>query len=304
MQPELLASALTDDPESSTTSTSAPLPELRRLSCDPQQRYWICRPLQHERTRIGPLGLLVSVHGISRNARAHAHALAPLAQALNLLVVAPHFSAMRFPDYQRLGRPARLGTGGRADQILLRIVNAVRAESGLPEQPFALLGHSGGAQFALRFALVHPEHVACYVLSAAGSYCWPDEQRRFPHGLAVSPAFKDLEPKLASLLRRPGLVLVGERDVERCGALRQGARIDAVQGRTRKERAEHWVAAMLQRADEQGPTDALVLRTVAGCGHAFSEMARSPAWRGAIAQHLSAGLQPAPRQAANPSVSS
>lgn len=265
-----------------------PVPELRRLHDDPLQRYWVSRPRPGQQGT--PAGLLVSVHGISRNAGAHARALAALADELGLVLVAPHFSRSRFPDYQRMGRPRRLGAGGRADRMLLRIVHAVRADFGLPAQPFLLVGHSGGAQFALRFALAHAAHVAGYVLSAPGSYCWPDMALRFPLGAAPSRAFPDLRPSFAALLRRPGLVLVGARDVERGDALRQGQRIDAQQGHTRIERAQRWVAAMQQCAAERGIAAAVTLHTVAGCGHDFGELARSQAWHGPLRQHLASSL--------------
>lgn len=260
-----------------------PEPTLHRLADDPRQRYWVCAPQGGARP---PAGLLVSVHGISRNARAHARLLAPLAAGLGLVLVAPHFSRRRFPDYQRLGRPSRAGPGGRPDLMLLRIVQAVARQHAVAPGPFVLMGHSGGAQFALRFALVHADHVAGYVLSAPGSYCWPAADRRFPHGVAVDPRQPELQPDLRGLLRRPGLVLVGAGDVARDAALRQGARIDAEQGRTRVERAFNWVAAMRQRAAEAGLVAPLQLQTVAGCGHGFTEMAAAPAWRAALQRHL------------------
>jgi pimeloyl-ACP methyl ester carboxylesterase len=279
------------DPNVGVTSPEAPAQ--RRLDDDPLQRYWVSAPRGWRAQRSTPRGLLVSVHGISRNAGAHARTLAALADELGLVLVAPHFSRSRFPDYQRMGRLGRLGPGGRADHMLMRIAQAVRKEYGLSEQPLLLMGHSGGAQFALRFTLVHPAQVAAYVLSAPGSYCWPDAARRFPHGTAPSQAFPDLRPDLAALLQRPGLVLVGARDVERDDALRQGERIDAQQGRSRIERAQRWVAAMQQCADQRGMVAPIALHTVAGRGHAFSELARSSDWHGTLRKHLASVLAPA-----------
>jgi pimeloyl-ACP methyl ester carboxylesterase len=261
-------------------------PVLCRLDDDPSQRYWVSTPRGWQAEHCTARGLLVSVHGISRNAGAHARALAGLADELGLVLVAPHFARSRFPDYQRMGRPRRLGPGGRADHMLLRIAQAVRTEYGLGEQPMLLVGHSGGAQFALRFALAHPAQVAAYVLSAPGSYCWPDTARRFPQGAAPSSRFADLRPDLAVLLQRPGLVLVGARDVERDDALRQGDRIDAEQGRSRLERAQRWVAAMQQCATQRDMVAPLTLRAVADCGHGFSELSRSHGWRSALRDHL------------------
>lgn len=277
-------------PPGDTCCDALPAPELRRLNDDPRQRYWVSPPRLWHLQRKAPAGLLVSVHGVSRNAGAHARALAALADELGLVLVAPHFSRSRFPDYQRMSRPERLGPGGRVDHMLLRLVQAVRTEFGLPERPFLLMGHSGGAQFALRFALVHAAHLAAYALSAPGSYCWPDAARQFPHGAAPSRDFPDLRPDLEALLRRPGLVLVGACDVERDDALRQGERIDAQQGRNRIERAQRWVKAMQQCAADRGRVAPLTLHTVAGCGHGFSELASSRSWNGALRQHLASGV--------------
>jgi pimeloyl-ACP methyl ester carboxylesterase len=174
--------------------------------------------------------------------------------------------------------------------MLLRISQAVRTEYGLPGLPFALMGHSGGAQFALRFALMHSAQVAAYALSAPGSYCWPDTARRFPHGAAPSRDFPDLRPDLDALLQRPGLVLVGARDAERDDALRQGERIDAEQGLNRIERAQRWAAAMQQCAAQRDMVAPLTLHTVADCGHGFSELARSTEWRGTLRKHLAANF--------------
>jgi pimeloyl-ACP methyl ester carboxylesterase len=291
MRPEVPAQGAAAPDPGPAGCAPLPAPELHRLDDDPKQRYWLSLPGGGRCGGVRPTGLLVSVHGISRNAQAHARALAPLADQLGLVLVAPHFSRRRFPDYQRMGRAGRLGPGGRADHMLLRIVRAVRSRHGLPTQPLVLMGHSGGAQFALRFALVHPAQVAAYALSAPGSYCWPDTGRRFPHGAAASRRFPDLQPDLVMLMRRPGLVLVGAQDVERDDALRQGEQIDALQGRNRIERARRWVAAMQQAAADQGLHDAPALHTVAGCGHDFSEMAASGSWQGALQAHLRAALQ-------------
>jgi pimeloyl-ACP methyl ester carboxylesterase len=263
-------------------------PTLLRLRDDAKQRYWLYCPA-HAPARFAPV--LVSVHGISRNAAAHARALAGVADALGCVLVAPHFSRRRFPDYQRLGRPDRLGIGGRADTMLLRIVDDVRARLGLAPQPFGLLGHSGGAQFAQRFALVHARHLAGYALSAAGSYAWPDRTRRFPHGLAMSPRFADLQPDLDATLRLPGLLLVGGLDIERDPALRQGARIDAEQGRTRLERAQRFIASMRQRAAERGSVARLRPVIVPDCAHGFSALAQAPLWRSEVLQHFRAAFE-------------
>jgi pimeloyl-ACP methyl ester carboxylesterase len=246
-------------------------PQRAAMASDPQQRYWLFAPASAlARGRAAPLW--ISVHGISRNAGAHMRSLAPWAARLGCMLIAPHFSRTRFPDYQRFGRPGRLGSGGRADTMLLRIVNEVRATLGLAENRFHLLGHSGGAQFVQRFVLAHGEHVASHVLSAAGSYAWPDEGRRFPFGAAPDARFADLAPRLDHLLRSSALVVIGDADDQRDASLRQGRRIDEEQGLTRKERAERYVSLLAHLARARGLPPPARLAILPDCGHAFSDV--------------------------------
>jgi pimeloyl-ACP methyl ester carboxylesterase len=260
-------------------------PARLRLADDPEQRYWLYVP-PAARARGEHAPLWVSVHGISRNAAAHLRSLAPWAERIGCVVLAPHFSRTRFPDYQRFGRPGRMRAGGRADLMLLRIVGEVQAQWGLRRAPMYLMGHSGGAQFVQRFVLVHGPHVARCVLSAPGSYAWPDPTRRFPFGTAPNPAFDDLCPRLHDLLRVPALVAVGQADEARDAALRQGERIDRQQGRTRLERARRFVATAAALAAEQGLPAPAALAVLPGSGHAFSEVVERGGLVQRAAEHL------------------
>jgi hypothetical protein len=91
--------------------------------------------------------LMVSVHGISRNARQHAKLLSSMAELYGVIVLAPLFSEKQFPDYQRLGRLRR---GPRADLALDRIVGEVLYLTGADSERLYLFGYSGGGQFAVR----------------------------------------------------------------------------------------------------------------------------------------------------------
>jgi pimeloyl-ACP methyl ester carboxylesterase len=212
------------------------------------------------------------VHGISRNAGAHLRALAPLAEQFGCVLVAPHFSCDRFPDYQRFGRPARIGKGGRADLTLLRIVDEVRDLLALHDTPVGFVGHSGGAQFVQRFVLAHGP--ARHVLSAAGSYAWPAGEQPFPLGCAPSSRFADLAPRVDNLLQSSALVLGGDADDQRDASLRQGTRIDAEQGPTRKERARRYVDSLAALAGDRGLAVPARLELLPHCRHAFSDVVK------------------------------
>lgn len=214
-------------------------------------------------------GLLVSVHGISRNAAEHLRGFAPLAAAHDVAVLAPVFPPAAFPDYQRLGRP---GMGLRADDALQTMLDRLIRQVGLSPRRFHLFGHSGGAQFVHRYVMAYPGQVARYVASAAGWYTLPDAAVPYPLGIDARDALPGLAFDPEDFLRVPGAVLVGARDRKRGTALRKAPVVDRVQGVTRIARAEHWVGAMNAAAAGHGLLPPVSLQVVSGAGHRFAEM--------------------------------
>lgn len=222
--------------------------------------------------------LLVAVHGISGRPRAHVRTFAQLAEARGVAVLAPHFAPPAYRDYQRLGRTH---LGERADLALERLVVEVERLAGIDSRRFHLFGHSGGAQFAHRYAMAHPERVAAVVVASAGWYTLPDPRRAFPYGLAASPRLPGVRFDPERLLAVPMLVAVGERDVRRGDSLRRSPRLDRQQGTTRLERARRFVEAMAEAARARGLAPAAELRTLPGADHAFT---RSGWGRGRLAE--------------------
>ena len=108
----MLATTLSHGPE----VIAAPVPQLdglplgqvvqRSLQGDPTQRYFTYVPQK------GGQGarLIVSVHGISRNAEENAVGFARRAERYGVVLVAPLFPAERFPDYQ----PSRITASAEA----------------------------------------------------------------------------------------------------------------------------------------------------------------------------------------------
>ncbi len=209
--------------------------------------------------------LLVAVHGISRNAEAHARAFHETARRCGWTVMAPLFDATRYPDYQRLGRRGR-----RADLGLLAALADLEARRGRPVRRFSLFGFSGGAQFAHRFALAWPHLVDVLLLAAAGWYTMPDPDLRYPYGLAPCRRLPDLVFRLEPFLRRPIRVFVGSEDIERDETVRSGSRLDALQGTNRLERARRWCAALETAAHRRGLAVDVVLQLLPGAGHDFA----------------------------------
>ena len=236
----------------------------RRVASDRTLRYEHFAPAGTARTDL----VLVAVHGISRNAREHASALAALAQRLGCHLIAPRFDREQFPDYQRLGIDGR---GRRADlalQLMLADLTrfGVRADASL-----VLSGYSGGAQFVHRYAMFWPQRVCSLLVAAAGWYTMPDPAQRFPYGCA-GPVNDSLTPDLRAFLRIPALAIVGAEDRLRDEALRCNDQLDAEQGLTRLARAERWVAGCIAEAWRRGLQTTHRFEMVGGVGHEFGAM--------------------------------
>lgn len=247
----------------------------RTLEDQPGGAYFLYVP----RSTPSPRQILVAVHGISRNAREHIEVFQSHAEAYGVVLVAPLFDEESFRGYQRLVVPTPRAGVRRADLSLRQILADVTRSTGVASERFYLFGHSGGAQFAHRYAMAYPDSVERYVISAAGWYTPPDLSVRYPYGM--KPRRKGGMPDLDinAFLRIPACVLVGANDTVRDETLNQADRLDSRQGRTRVERAEYWVAAMTAAARWRDLATDFTLQVLPDAGHDFTEMAA----RGSIA---------------------
>lgn len=209
----------------------------------------------------GPL--VVSVHGIARNAAAHTYRLIDEAERSGLSILAPLFEKDLYGQYQQLLDDP---SGARADLALLDMLGAAGRLSRANIERILLFGFSGGAQFSHRFVFAHPKRVLSAVHVSAGWYTLPNVTGRYPRG--VKPRQGALEFDLINALSVRQHVLVGEEDVERDSALRQNKWIDESQGCTRVERARRWVGAMAAVAPNgEGPS----FEILPGVAHSFAE---------------------------------
>ena len=235
----------------------------RVLVADPGQEYLLYVP----KTAVENAPLVVSVHGISRNADQHARLLSTYSEVYGAILVAPIFSAEQHPDYQRLGR---IGRGKRADVTLNMIVSDVALMTGAAAEQFYIFGFSGGAQFAHRYAMANPHRVAGAVIAAAGWYTFPDATRRFPHGTRMTRKLPTVRFDAEEFLSVPMTVMVGANDNTQSG-LRRTDRLDREQGTTRIERARRWVEAMKQSAAAHHLESLVSYEEIENCNHSFKQ---------------------------------
>lgn len=207
--------------------------------------------------------VLVSVHGASRMAEAHAQAWLRVAEREKVVVVAPLFDGRTFDDYQRLNF-----RGPRADLRLDAIVEEVGRLTGADVARFYLYGFSGGGQFAHRYALVHPERLHRVAVGAPGWWCLPDSKLDYPYGTKKNAEVPpEVEFRVDELLALPLAVVIGEKDTERDPSLRQDKAIDRWQGHNRLERARQWYQRMRRLAEEKKISNRFELHIVEGVGH-------------------------------------
>lgn len=225
------------------------------------------------RSEPSPQTMLVTVHGISRNAREHIEAFQSKADEYGVILVAPVFDEEAFQGYQRLLFPKPDTGRERADTRLQSILADASRLTGVSSERFYLFGHSGGAQFAHRYVMAYPRQVKRYAISAAGWYTPPDLATTYPYGMKPRRKRDMPELDIDAFLHIPACVLVGAGDIERDETLNQAERLDATQGRTRVERAEYWVGAMTAAARWRELETEITLQILPNAGHDFTEMA-------------------------------
>lgn len=248
------------------------------------RRFFMYRPS----TEISGAPLVVSVHGIARNAAAHVFRLQEEAERLGLVVVAPLFEKEVYGQYQQLMDP---GTDVRADAALLDIVEAAARLSKTDPERLLLFGFSGGAQFTHRFVLAHPRRVVSAVHAAAGWYTFPDPARTYPYGLKDA---KPLRLRASEAARVPQHVIVGELDIERDRSLRKSKQLNRQQGRTRVERARRWVEAMGAFSRREHGLHGLTFMTLPAVGHSFPDSVERANLAGLVFERFAADAHLAP----------
>ena len=211
---------------------------------------------------------LVVIHGNGRRAGRHFRAFLPRAIAMNVALIVPTFEHDRFRGYQWLAGAD--GPLAASEALAVTLQDAERA-LGVDTSEVDLLGFSGGAQFAHRYALASPEGVRRAVIASGGWYTYLDSKRPFPRGCAASPlsANRAFDPR--PFVKMRVLILIGERDVQRDSALRTGRSLDREQGRDRIARALRWIDHVEDVARVLGHESCISFDLLPDCGHSLAE---------------------------------
>lgn len=212
--------------------------------------------------------LLVSIHGIERLALQHAMRFAPYAERRGFIVLAPHFSKERMPQYQRTAASPKGECPVKAFELT---IDHLVQSAGLAPTATHLFGYSGGAQFAMRYLLRGKLSPARVALAAPGWFTMPDHTYTFPYGLRYESLSGVGDLKLERLLSTPLLLTVGSADTIRNSSLNREPLVDVQQGMHRLERATRWAEAISLAAQARGMPERLELRILEGAAHSFQD---------------------------------
>lgn len=113
--------------------------------------------------------MVTLIHGSDRNAKEMRDAFIPWAAKNGVALLAPLFPAGLDSPVETNAYKFLDGATIRYDTVAIKIIEQFRNEYHLGSIPNALFGFSGGAQFAHRFAILHPELLCALSVGAPGN---------------------------------------------------------------------------------------------------------------------------------------
>jgi pimeloyl-ACP methyl ester carboxylesterase len=244
------------------------------------------------RTLREPAAVLLLVHGTPGSeetalevAEDFAAGFISIAKRKGLILLAPAFDQRNFGGRAGPGGGYR-GLFGReigADEFVNEIV--ARSEASVPtfDGTFYLYGHSAGGQFVSRYAVLHPGRLRAAVISAAGSYAFPNPQAAWADGMLPLQRMMawdgDVESKAVDIRPDPNgwleaaqlpiTVLVGDGDDT------EMFQSPTQKGTSMKDRARCWVEQMNALAESHGKVGRVRLVIAPAAGHDSRELLRT-----------------------------
>ena len=224
-------------------------------------------------------GILLVFHGVDRNADAYRNDAIPAAQRYCLLTVAPLFDEARFSGwrYQRGGivhagdlQPEATWTTA----FVPGFAGWARARIGRPDLPYAVMGHSAGAQFLSRVAAYQPDEARSFIVANPSTWVRARLDIAAPYGFGPPFPPAQAEAALRRYLSLPMTVLLGADDT---GSRNLADSDEAeAQGATRIERGQSVFAEAEQTARTHGWPLGWRLSILPGVGHNARRMLAAP----------------------------
>jgi len=233
-----------------------------------------------------PRAILLVMAAKDRDSWAYRDDSIPLAQAVCGVVFSPTFPEKQFPtwQYQRGGFPAR-NNELPAAALIKPMEQWAWQETGLPQLPIILIGHSAGAQFLDRVAAYASADEAEIILMNPATYVEPETESPVPYGFNGWPE-NIQQASIKHYLGEHLTILLGSDDVET--TLGAGRIAQAMgQGRNRLERGQWAFAQAREQAYRLNVPFNWDIDIVPNTGHDGQKMMASPELREAVERVIS-----------------
>ncbi len=224
--------------------------------------------------------ILLVFHGVDRNAGPYRDDAIPLGQRFCMLVAAPLFDEARFPAwrYQRSG----IARGGVVQpeaswtvNLVPRLASWAREREGRPDLPYALLGHSAGAQFLSRVAAFGQDEATQTIIANPSTWVRPTLDVAAPYGFGGVFGPAQGAAALRRYLATRITVLLGREDT---GSRHLATNEEAEeQGGNRFERGQNVFQEAELAARQRGWAFNWRLAVIPGVGHSARRMFTSDA---------------------------
>ena len=223
--------------------------------------------------------MLFIMSGEKRNAYDYLAYWDSLADRNNLILVAPEFAKDRWP------KAAAYNLGDVAEQKdrekwAFSAIEHIFDEIRDGQKDYMIFGHSAGGQFVQRMAFFRPDNRARVMVAAnPGWYTMPEWRKDkgaepFPYSLVDAPVG---DAELRQALAKRVIVMAGENDSDPDAENLNKSAAAKKQGDSRVERAENFIKALNQAAQELGVKNAWEYVEVPATAHDAEAMSRAAA---------------------------
>ncbi len=216
--------------------------------------------------------VVFAMHGLARNGEEYRELWSDVAERHGVLVLAPAFAQDTHPGERAYNEGGVRDAAGDitpsrrwAYQVPARMLALLQRAGVTRRRQAFLFGHSGGAEFVQRLALLTDRSPFCAVVAAnAGWYTLPTLLRPFPEGLG---GLGLTEADLAARLAWPLVILAGEADLDTTGPSVPAQPAALAQGPHRFARARQLIDFARAEAVRRGTACHWRIETAPGIGH-------------------------------------
>lgn len=202
-------------------------------------------------------GMLVVLHGLTRDAENYRGYAEALADRHKLLVIAPLFDKEHFPgkSYNMGGVRVKDELAPQAEWAYSRlgeVIKEVRIREGNAELPYTMVGHSAGGQFVMRYAALMPAGAVRLVAMNPGTDLFPRTDWEFGYGFGGLPAEFQNDAALQRYLAAPLTLYLGQNDINPQHPELDKSAAAELQGAFRLERGRACFDFAKKLAEERG----------------------------------------------------